>query len=225
MSEPAAERPVRGSAPPPQRGNALTRKYGPLPGWGWAGLAAVAAVGVWWWRNRQASQTGTATNTVTGVDYSGELATIQSEIQNLQGGKSTGGSTESWTMHTATGKHSLNQLAGQYGTSLAQFFTWQRESPLDQEGLQDIIEWMKFPDRKHSNIVYYTPATDTTTTTTSAAQAAGTTTDTTAAETAAGGSSGTGGGSASSPASGAASPAATPKPKKAPGPPKKKGRR
>lgn len=72
--------------------NFFTRKYGPLPGWGWSLLAGGAALAYFWWKHRQAQQaasttagtTGTST-AYSGTGYAGELASIQSEIQQLQG--------------------------------------------------------------------------------------------------------------------------------------------
>ncbi len=119
MSETAPER--------PQRGNAFTKKYGPLPGWGWAGLAALAAVGVWWYRNRQSQQAAQAAQANTaasgpGTDYGPQIATLQSEIQQLQGAGSTtpaGEGAPSHTAVTADGKKTLNQIASAHGTSAA----------------------------------------------------------------------------------------------------------
>lgn len=45
---------------------ALTRKYGPLPGWAWAGLAVAAALGFWYLRGRSSSSS-------SGTSSSGSL--------------------------------------------------------------------------------------------------------------------------------------------------------
>jgi Fibronectin type III domain len=64
-------------------GNFFSRKYGPLPGWGWSLLAAGGALAYFWWRSRSKNQAVSSGYTGTGV--SGQLASLQSEIDALYG--------------------------------------------------------------------------------------------------------------------------------------------
>lgn len=94
MSEAAPER----RTPPPSSparsssGNDFfSKKYGPLPGWGWAVLAGGVAVAYLLYRKYKAAQDAAAQQsnqsyTASGIDYGPQLATIQEEIQNLQAG-------------------------------------------------------------------------------------------------------------------------------------------
>jgi hypothetical protein len=175
MSEPAPE------SSPPQRGSGLSKKYAGLPGWAWLGLAGAGAIAFWLWRNHQASTAAASTAAPAGgvnaVDYSGEVATLQSEIQNLQQG-SNPPSTDTdvkrqWTPKVTNGRQTLDQLAKANGTSTAEMFSWMRESPATEQQVRDFIEWYEHPQRKLNNLTYYVPAAPTTTTTTDAAQAAG----------------------------------------------------
>jgi|SRR5215472_732249 len=97
MSQAATEAPAR-AAPAPGGGNAFTRKVGPLPLWAWVAGGLAAGVGYIWWRNRQNANAAAADNTATDVaaagdtssgDDAGSIATLQSEIQQLQGESST----------------------------------------------------------------------------------------------------------------------------------------
>lgn len=95
MSEAAPERTTR-----PDRtragGNFFTKKYGPLPGWGWIALGAAGGGVFIWWRKRQAANTAASTaaaatpaDTTGSTDLTGQsAATIQSEVQQLQGASS-----------------------------------------------------------------------------------------------------------------------------------------
>jgi hypothetical protein len=84
-------------ARPSPGGSMFSRKFGPLPGWAWAGLLGVGAVGILWLRSRSAKAATTTVDTsgndMSGVDYSGELSTIQAEIGQLQGAAGTTGTT------------------------------------------------------------------------------------------------------------------------------------
>jgi len=87
----------------------LSRKYGPLPAWGW--IAAAAGVGLIYiyMKNRSASSsaasdsgsTGAADSTDTGNDTGASIATIQSEVQQLQGEESTTSQTAAAAEDTA----------------------------------------------------------------------------------------------------------------------------
>jgi len=97
MSEAAPEA-VRRPAAPAAGGNVLTRKIGPLPTWAWLTLGLAGGVGYIWWRNRQNASATAADNTATDTaaagtessgDDAGSIATLQSEIQQLQGEEST----------------------------------------------------------------------------------------------------------------------------------------
>jgi len=104
---------VREQRQPAGGSNFFTRKYGPLPGWGWSLIIAGAGVGYYLWRKRsQTPATGTATSgtgtaygwagTGTGVAaYGAELAAIQREIGALQNGTA---STTTSTTSTETFK-------------------------------------------------------------------------------------------------------------------------
>jgi len=74
----------------------LSTKVGPFPVYGWVAGIAIGGIGVWyWWHNRasnSASSTATSpadTSSAGGGDYAPEIATTQSEIQQLQGEEST----------------------------------------------------------------------------------------------------------------------------------------
>jgi Fibronectin type III domain len=83
-------------ATPPRGGgadNIFSKKYGPLPGWGWTLLAAGGALAVFWWRKRKAAETAataaTAVTTQTGWQNAAEA--LQQEIDRLQGTSSSTG--------------------------------------------------------------------------------------------------------------------------------------
>ncbi|MDA8323850.1 MAG: hypothetical protein M0030_29130 [Actinomycetota bacterium] len=95
MSEAAPE------AAPRRGGNFLTRKAGPLPVWGWAALGAGGYLLYRWWSSRSAASTSATTAAATaaatpssGIDYAPQIATLQAEIQQLQGQVSQGESSE-----------------------------------------------------------------------------------------------------------------------------------
>jgi hypothetical protein len=174
MSQPATERPASGpSAPPAGGGSILQRKFGPLPGWGWAALAGVAAAGYLWYRNRQGASTAasTAASDTTGAvgdDVQGQLSTIQTEIQGLQGQESTEGSTTpansgsssggnaTTFRHESTGKETLNQIAKARGTSVAHIVAVSSASPESKANLAKLTDWAKHPGTRKKGIVYYT---------------------------------------------------------------------
>ena len=81
MSETTPERPPRGPqgapAPRPAGGTGFAKKVGPLPVWGWVGLAALGGLGYLWWRSHHkaaASTASTATTTSTGATTSTDYA-------------------------------------------------------------------------------------------------------------------------------------------------------
>ena len=90
MSEQAPERPAGGG------GFSLTKRYGPLPAWAWGLLGGAGLyAGYRFWKVRQGAGAATAATTAagdgqgTGIDYAPQIATIQSEVQQLQGEEST----------------------------------------------------------------------------------------------------------------------------------------
>jgi hypothetical protein len=81
-------------------GTGLTARWGPLPVWAWMGLAiVVGALGWFIWKSRQSGSSSSSTTSSTGncidtsgnsvpcsqADYGGQIATLQAEIQDLQG--------------------------------------------------------------------------------------------------------------------------------------------
>lgn len=96
----------------------FTRKYGPLPGWGWAVVAGGAALIYFYWRSRQKAQAATASTTgsaasygvtsTTGYDTAASQAALQAEIEQLQGALSRTGTatavTKTTTASTTTAK-------------------------------------------------------------------------------------------------------------------------
>lgn len=92
----------REAAPRGRAGDSLfSRKYGPLPGWGWALLAGGGALAYFWWRRRSLQQnTSTGTSVTTGSgSVTDQLAALQDEIDALQGELATSGTS------TTTGGH------------------------------------------------------------------------------------------------------------------------
>jgi len=178
MSEPAAERPSRpgAAAPAAGGGNILQRKIGPLPGWAWAGLAGVGALAWWYFRGRSGQAAADAAtssedaNAAVGDDIQGQLATIQTEIQNLQqsesqegdestpanSGTSTGGSKSPAVRHVSTGKETLNQIAKSRNTSVAHIVSVSRKGPESKENLAKLVAWARHPGTRRKGIVYYT---------------------------------------------------------------------
>lgn len=128
---------------PPKGGGFFSRKYGPLPGWAWATLAAGGALAWFWWKNRQASQasdTGSNTDLAdlgTSQADADQLASLQDEIDALQGqvatenttgpgsgsttptGSTTPSSSAKWV--TANGKQDIFQIAKAHGITESKF--------------------------------------------------------------------------------------------------------
>jgi len=171
MSEAQAETPTRAPAPSAgASGNVFQRKFGPLPGWGWAALAALAAGGYLWWRNHQANAASssaatpdqTAADTGVNDDVAGQLSTIQTEIQGLQGEESSEGSTPNSTTPPAKGKRevsggakTLNQLAKERGMSVAQIVSLSEASGENATNLAKLKAWAAHPGTKRKGVVYY----------------------------------------------------------------------
>lgn len=176
MSEAATERPASGQ-PSPAGGNILQRKIGPLPGWAWAGLAGVGALAWFYFRNKSgqsAADAAAATDTTgaVGDDVQGELSTIQSEIQNLQGSESQEGETtpansggidpggplkgKAPVRHVSTGKETLNQIAKSRNTSVAHIVAVSKAGPEDKSNLDRLLKWAAHPSTRRKGVVYYT---------------------------------------------------------------------
>lgn len=174
MSQPATERPASGPPSPAGGGNILQRKIGPLPGWAWAGLAGVGALAWFYFRNRQGQSAADAaasvpdTTAAVGDDVQGELSTIQTEIQNLQGEESQEGSTTpvnsgtggghkpTYVRHVSTGKETLNQIAKSRHTSVAHIVSVSKAGPEDKENLARLLKWAAHPGTRRKGVVYYT---------------------------------------------------------------------
>jgi PASTA domain len=100
----------REAAARPQGGSFFSRKYGPLPGWGWSLLAAGGALAFFWWRSRSAANAASAATTTptadtTTADTADQLASLQDEIDALQGelATDTTGTTTSTGSGTGSG--------------------------------------------------------------------------------------------------------------------------
>ena len=180
MSEAATESPTRArpAVAPSAGGNFFSKKYGPLPGWGWAALAAVGAVGYMYWRNRQNAAAAAAGGDTTGSaatdnsgavtdDITGQLSTIQTEIEALQGeesseGSSTGGSTSGtggkpkYTRHTSQGNRSLNQIAKDNNTSVAHIVSLSKAAGESGTNLAKLEAWARKPGTRPKGVVWYT---------------------------------------------------------------------
>jgi cytoskeletal protein RodZ len=66
----------------------LTKKYGPLPGYAWAGIGVLGIVGIVWWKKRQAANA--ASSTAQTASGSGSVGT-GSTVSQASGDTSTGG--------------------------------------------------------------------------------------------------------------------------------------
>ena len=96
----------------PQGGDgfSLTKRYGPLPAWAWGllGGAGVYAVYRFYQARKSAAGTTAATTGATGtdqtqIDYAPQIATLQAEIQQLQGQEATEPATDIDTDTDKTG--------------------------------------------------------------------------------------------------------------------------
>jgi hypothetical protein len=172
MSEPTVAPVVPISSAPRPPGTGLSKKLGPLPGYGWIGVGLAGGLVYLWWRSRRGTPAAstdpygtTATDTGTaGTDFSGQLATLQTEIQQLQGEQSADtdgaakppGKKAALHRHVSTGKFSLLQLAKSRHTSIAELLSLAHQSPEDKANLAKLDEWAKHPARKEAGIVYFT---------------------------------------------------------------------
>lgn len=82
------------------RGGGLTQKVGPLPAWGWIAIAAAGGVGLLLWLQSRKASAAAASQQQPSVDVQGadaatvanlqdQLATVVSQIRDLQGGNSS----------------------------------------------------------------------------------------------------------------------------------------
>jgi hypothetical protein len=179
MSETAAEPTPRRAAPPRTgggaTGNIFQRKFGPLPGWGWMALAGVAAAGYLWYRNKKgasAAQAAASTDSgaaadAVGSDIQGQLSTIQTEIEALQGAQSADTDTDTDdggggkkgkrpTRHVSTGKETFNQIAKADHTSVAHIVSVSKKSPENEANLDKLLSWAARPGTRRKGVVYYT---------------------------------------------------------------------
>ena len=115
-------------APPRESGGGLSTKVGPLPGWAWIGIAAVAGIGVILWLRSRGSATSAAPgstvspDTATVGNLQDQLATIAAQMRDLQGGSTTP-TTNTQPTRTViiTGGQSLQDFLSQYSVSLQDF--------------------------------------------------------------------------------------------------------
>lgn len=154
------------------------RKVGPLPAWGWVAVTVVVAGGVIWWRNRQsaaAAAAPSAAGTLTGAqgtsgatDYAGSIATLQDEIQQLQGdvskdaksdtdtGTGGGGGRKGPYRHVSTGKETLNAIAKARHTTIGDILAVAKDSPETAKNLAELEAWAAHPGSRRAGVVYYT---------------------------------------------------------------------
>jgi len=144
-------------------------------------LAAVGAAGYLWYRNRkgsQAAQAAASTDNSGAVtdDVTGQLSTIQTEIEALQGAQSTdtdtGGTSAGGgggggggnpgpkpnrpVRHVSTGKETFNQIAKADHTSVAHIVSVSKKSPESEANLDKLLAWASKPGTRRKGIVYYT---------------------------------------------------------------------
>jgi hypothetical protein len=132
VSEAAPEVPRRAPGTPgssPAGGTGFSKKFGPLPAWAWVLLAAAGGVAYIWWKNHQnasaasaADTAATAADTGDGTgDDAGSIATLQSEIQQLQGAASTPAATASSAAATPTADEKTKVLTVPRAETLAAY--------------------------------------------------------------------------------------------------------
>jgi hypothetical protein len=133
---------------PAKGGSFFTKKYGPLPGWGWSLLAGGGALAYFWWKHRSAQQaaaTTTSTGSSTaysGTGYAGSIAALQSEIQQLQGELSTTAKTTTTTKST-TAKPTRAPSGTRTSdiTSTGATLTWEPLQPASAQHSYNVTAW------------------------------------------------------------------------------------
>lgn len=138
--------------------NIFSRKYGPLPGWGWALLAGGGALAFFWWRSRKAAEATTATSATAASGWANAASALQREIDQLQGG-ATAGSTPPIVTPYSTGPTTTKPTTTGTTTSKTTSTTTSK-TPGPITGLQVIlrsptvitVEWK--PPANDSNVTY-----------------------------------------------------------------------
>jgi hypothetical protein len=97
---PDAPRPAAGG------GFSLSKRYGPLPAWGWGLVGGVGLYAAYrFYESRQSSSTAASSSSTSSgeaIDYAPQIATLQAEIQQLQGTGSSAVSTTTASTAPAT---------------------------------------------------------------------------------------------------------------------------
>lgn len=121
------------------RGSGLSEKVGPLPTWAWIGVAVVGGIVVILWlrsRNAAASGSSTVDTGTTGVspdvasvaNLQDQLATVEGQIRDIQGGTSTpaapGTDTVPTTTAVITEGQGLNTFLAKYHITLDQLLQY-----------------------------------------------------------------------------------------------------
>lgn len=135
MTQPPEPTPREGGS-----GSGLTGKIGPLPAWAWLGIAVVGGVvAILWLRNRNAAAASGSSTTDTGTtgvspdvasvaNLQDQLATVESQIRDIQGGTSTppapGTDTVPTTTAVITEGQGLNTFLAKYHITLDQLLQY-----------------------------------------------------------------------------------------------------
>ena len=119
----------------------LSAKWGPLPVWAWIGVIAVGAGLVWFLFKKSSSSTSASTASSSSetcmdsagqqvpcsqIDYGGEIATLQTEIMDLQGASSTAPASSS-SSSSSSGSTVQNLTASPSSGSVK--LSWQAPGP------------------------------------------------------------------------------------------------
>jgi hypothetical protein len=147
-------------APPKKTGdNIFSRKYGPLPGWGWSLLAGGGALAFFWWRSRKKAEAATtALSSSATAGWEGAASALQREIDQLQGGATAGGSPPIVTPYS-TGP-TTSKSTGTGPTTSKTTGTTTSKTPGPIRGLQVVlrsptvvtVEWK--PPSSGGNVTY-----------------------------------------------------------------------